>query len=386
MRNHLFLLLLSFFFFQISSAQDKIVKGTKLTILEIGSDDSYYSERATFVGSTATALADLTKKANGFYSGTLETDKGRTCFFMAVKLAVTEMPKTQSSPIKFITGTIKKGTSVYVADISSDDSYYSSRAEKVGKKGKIGSSDLSMKEDGWYAGNFTYDDGTTAYFYKVKFSNEPVAKLNSTSQESKESDTDPFGFGDLLGWSDDFSFASEKSSKTTSGERENTTGWGNAYNDKNIKEGEKVEITAISPDDSYYEDREDYIGKKGTAGDDLDFQDDEDAYGGTVKLDGGDSPYFYLVKLKKISKSNTSSSSTSTQANMPKMITKNTKIKITEVGPEDSFYAQRSEYIGKTGKVAESLNLQSDGYYSGEIYFDYGKEVYFFNIKVSIIK
>jgi hypothetical protein len=46
------------------------------------------------------------------------------------------------------------------------------------------------------------------------------------------------------------------------------------------------------------------LEEKGVAGDDLTYDASENGYGGTVKLDGGDSPYFFLVKLKKLGSKN----------------------------------------------------------------------------------
>lgn len=454
----LFFLLISFLLFSQSFAQSTIAKGSKVTILEIAKSDTYYSERGEFVGKTATTLGTLTKNSDGFYSGTLETESGRTCFFKNVKVEVNSAPKTSStttskdvfsgsiskgttlkvlevsvddsyykdrkdiegktgkadgelsssdndgfysgsvildngksyyfykaklgktststysslstlntsSSVKFVKGTIKSGTSLYVAEISSDDSYYSDRFEKVGKKGKVGKTDWTMKEDGYYSGDFTYDDGSTAYFYKAKFSKEPVKKLVKTEDDTKTStskttDDDYSLFGALF--SDD------------------NDDWSSAKNDEDIKEGDKVEVTALSTEDSYYDDKDDYIGQKGVAGDDLEFKDDEGGYTGTVKLDNGGSPYFYLVKLKKAY----SSSSSSSGSTFASTIKKNTKVKVIALDKDDSFYSSKDKYVGKSGKVADSLTHQGNGFYSGKIIFDDGTDAYFFKAKLKLL-
>lgn len=432
-------LLLSYLAFN-SFAQDKIYKGSKVSILEIDKSDTYYSERADFLGKDATALGDLTKNSNGYYSGTLEMEGGRTCFFKYVRVSkladevkstttalkgtipkgtafiITEISSDDSyykdrstilgktgvttdilttddngyisgsvktsdgssyyfykvkfakngssstsyttssttpKKVKFVTGTIAKGERLYVAEISPDDSYYSDRFEKVGARGKVDKQSMTMKEDGWYAGDFLYDDGTTAYFYKAKFSKEPVDKLAKTDEQLKAS---------------------------TSLKTDNE--WDDARNDENIKSGDKVEVTAVSTEDSYYEDKDDYLGKQGIAGD-VTYDEDAGGYGGTVKLDDGNSPYFYLVKLKKIKSGSTSSSSSSS---MPETIAKNTKVKVIDIDSDDSFYSSKSTYIGKSGKVAEGLNRQGDGLYSGKILFNDGTDAYFFKAKIQILK
>ena len=86
--KNLFYLLISFLFITQSFAQSSIAKGSKVTILEIAKGDTYYDERADFVGKSATTLGTLDKNDNGFYSGTLETESGRTCFFKNVKVEV----------------------------------------------------------------------------------------------------------------------------------------------------------------------------------------------------------------------------------------------------------------------------------------------------------
>ncbi|MFN8283619.1 MAG: hypothetical protein U0U67_10420 [Chitinophagales bacterium] len=431
-------------------AQSTIAKGSKVTILEIGKSDTYYGERADFVGTSATTLGTLNKNDNGFYSGTLETESGRTCFFKNVKVEVVnagknttfssdkqfsgtipkgtrfeilEVPvddsyyssrakiegkkgtttssmtvdtdgyttgnittdegnsyffykvrlgktnsqsvvgtysKPASKSVKFITGTIKKGTKVYVAEISPDDSYYSDRFDKVGKQGTVTKSDMTEKEDGYYAGDFTYDDGSTAYFYKAKFSKDPVDKLvkTETDKTTSNSSSDYSGWEYLFGGDDD-------------------DDWSGAKNDANIKEGDKVEITALNTEDSYYDDKDDYIGKKGVAGSDLSYDEDKGGYTGSVKLESGDKPYFYLVKLKKLS-----STKSVAATNYGEKILKGTKVKVIDIDSDDSFYDNKDTYIGKSGKVAEGLTHQGNGLYSGKIIFTDGTDAYFYKVSV----
>lgn len=468
--KRLFSLLLLSYLAVHTFAQDKLPKGTKVNILEIDNEDTYYAERVDFLGKEAIALGELTKNSNGFYSGTLELNSGRTCFFRFVKVAKLDAPKssttspkavtttnskaqlftgtipkgtpfkilevpsddsyykdraeiegktgvtketltvnsdgyvggnittsdgksyyfykvklgkngnastsTTTKPITFVTGTLKSGTTLYLAEISPDDSYYSDRFEKVGKKGKVSNGDLTMKDDGYYAGDFTYDDGSTAYFYKAKFSKEPVSKLlqtetTKTETTKKETDDDYSDLAYLFGGFD---------------MDEVDVDWDKVTNDKNIKKGDKVEVTAVDKDDSYYSERDEYIGKKGIAGDDLDYDANKNGYGGTVKLDDGNSPYFFLVKLKKVVNNSNSNRSTSSNSNLPSTIAKNTKVKVVDLGTEDSFYNNKNTYIGKTGKVADGLNLQDGVYYSGKILFDDGTDAYFFNAKIAIVK
>lgn len=170
-----------------------IPSGTRFVILEVPSDDAYFSDRKEIEGKTGTASKTYTLDKDGYTSGNVETDDGKSYYFYKVRLGKTDTKapvKSSSSTITklptFITGTIKKGTVVYVADISPDDSYYSDRYKIVGKKGKIIKDDMKMKEDGFYAGDFEYDDGSTTYFYKAKFSKDPVPALEKPSDYSDD--------------------------------------------------------------------------------------------------------------------------------------------------------------------------------------------------------
>jgi hypothetical protein len=333
-----------------------IPKGTRFVIVEVPSDDAYYSDRADIEGQTGTTKSELTLEDDGYTSGGIEIDNGKSFYFYKVKLgkststapakstgtATTKTTTTAKTP-KFITGTIKKGTTVYLAAISEDDSYYSDRFEIVGSKGKIGKNDLEMKVGEWYSGDFIYDDGSTAYFYKAKFSKEPVDKLVKTADA-----------------------------------------WDEASNDDNIKEGDNIKIIAVSPEDSYYDDRDEYEGKLGVAGDDLEYDSESGGYGGSVKLDDGSTPYFYLVKLIKI-KSVSSTVKTSSTTSSSSTIAEGKRILVTDLSSEDSFYSEKSKYIRKKGKVAEGLNEQSKGYYSGKILFDDGTDAYFYKVKVTVL-
>ncbi len=374
MKKLLSLLLLFISITSISSAQDKISKGTTIKILEIGKTDAYYSERVDFLGKDATALGELLKKSNGFYTGTIETKTGRTCFFTDVKVSINNTSSsslvssssttTVSKTPKIITGTIKSGTSVYVAEISPDDSYYSDRFTKIGSKGKVDKDDLTMKEDGYYAGSFLYDDGTTAYFYKAKFSKEPVAKLEKTDNDVNSENSTP---------------------SLNSSYVDTDSDWESAKNDDDIKEGDKVEVTALSPEDSYYEDKEDYLGKQGIAGNDLEYDSEAGGYGGSVKLDDGNSPYFYLVKLKKTQKTSYTISESKITSTTTSEIKKGTHVIVIDLDTDDSFYSSKDKYVRKKGKVADGLNQQGDGFYSGKILFDDGTDAYFFKVKVRIL-
>jgi hypothetical protein len=371
-----------------------IPKGSQFVIIEVPSDDAYYSDRADIEGQTGTTSSEMTLEDDGYTSGSVEIDNGKSYYFYKVKLgkststaptkssstATTKTTTTAKTP-KFITGTIKKGTTVYVAEISEDDSYYSDRFKMVGSKGKIGKNDLEMKENGWYSGDFSFDDGSTAYFYKVKFSKEPVDKLVKTADEetkSNNSDDDDWGY-----YFDDPTPTKDKT--VSSG---NDVSWEDASNDDNIKEGDNIKIIAVSPEDSYYDDRDEYEGKLGVAGDDLEYDSESGGYGGSVKLDRWTISLFLFSKTDKNKKRHLAQLNQVLQLNRFKSsstIAKGKRVIVTDLSSDDSFYSDKSKYIRKKGKVAEGLNEQSNGFYSGKILFDDGTDAYFYKVKVNVL-
>ncbi len=371
-----------------------IAKGEKFKVIEVPSADAYYSSRSEIEGQTGVADATLTPDESGYVGGSIKLDNGKSYYFYKVKLqsvstsnsttstanSASNSTTKGSSGIKFITGTISKGTSVYVADLSPNDSYYSNRSNYIGKKGAPNKDDLTMKSDGFYSGNFLFDDGSTAYFYKAKFSKDPVPKVSNPTESNKSSNSTSSDDDDLdwLGTDGD------------KGEKDYTE-WNKAAWDATIKSGDKVKVTAVSPEDSYYDSKEKYIGQEGVASSDVKFKGEDNGYSGTVKLNNGSSPFFYLVKLKKItsfSKSTSANSSTSKNTSEASSGTmkKGTKVMVMEVGPNDSYYSSKSNYLRKKGTVVDGLTNQGDGYYSGKILFDDGTDAYFFNVRLKVLE
>ena len=185
-----------------------------------------------------------------------------------------EITKETDAEIVYITGTIKKGTVAYVADINPGDSYFAEKADLIGQRGKVSKADLKMNVDGYYTGDFTLDNGKKCYFYRVKFSLNPVSNIASS-----ESKFNPY------------------STPTTKIKTDKD--WNDALNDKSIKMNDAVVVTAINPDDNLFAKKDEYIGLDAIAGDDLQYNTASDSYEGTLNFSNGKSIYFVLIKLKK---------------------------------------------------------------------------------------
>jgi len=93
-----------------------------------------------------------------------------------------------------------------------------------------------------------------------------------------------------------------------------------------------------------------------------------------------------LVKLKKIGgSSSVKSSSSSSSVSNSSTIAKGKRVLVTDLSSDDSFYSEKSKYIRKKGTVAQGLNEQSNGFYSGKILFDDGTDAYFYKVKVTVL-
>lgn len=358
-----------------------ISKGDKFKVIEVPSVDAYYSSRSEIEGQTGIASENLTPDESGYVGGSIKLDNGKSYYFYKVKLSVLSSGNStlKTNTPKFITGTITKGTSVYVADLSPDDSYYSNRAAYIGRKGTSSKDDLTMKSDGFYAGNFVFDDGGTAFFYKAKFSKDPVEKVanpigNTSSSGASTSDS----YDDYWGLFDD-----DKDVK------KDYTEWNKATGDATIRSGDKVKVISVSPDDSYYITKDEYVGQEGIASSDLEYKSDKKGYSGSVNLNNGGSAYFYLVKLKKItsfSKSTAPSSTSLSSSSASGSIKKGTRVMVMEIGQDDSFYSNKSDYLRKKGKVAEGLTTQGRDFCSGKIIFEDGTDAYFYKVRVKVLE
>lgn len=133
-------------YFQGSS----IPSGSKFQILDISPDDSYYSNRAEIIGKTGKTISSLDLDNEGYTSGSIKTDDGKSYYFFKVKLGKIANGRSLANS-SFITGVLNEGAKVYLVDISPEDAYYSDLSKYLGKKGTVSKGSMTMKEDGFYA-------------------------------------------------------------------------------------------------------------------------------------------------------------------------------------------------------------------------------------------
>lgn len=68
-----------------------IPKGTRFKVLEVPSDDAYYSDRDDIEGQTGTTTAELTLE-DGYTGGSLVLDNGKSYYFYKVKIGKSSTP------------------------------------------------------------------------------------------------------------------------------------------------------------------------------------------------------------------------------------------------------------------------------------------------------
>lgn len=167
-----------------------------------------------------------------------------------------------------------------------------------------------------------------------------------------------------------------------------------------VPSGTQVIITDVHPDDAYYSNKAEYIGRKGTVSgsEPLELMDSKGAYwfAGEIVFDNDDSPYFYKVSLKTpsgdvikgedapVDDYVAETATNGKGADWGSTIAPGTKFTIVALSPDDSYYDSRSTYIGQSGSVGDrELRTQHDesGYwYSGPAVLDNGGSAYFFKV------
>lgn len=174
------------------------------------------------------------------------------------------------------------GTTVYIAEISQEDAFYSDRKILIGKKCTVSESDAIPDDAGFYTTELKFEDGEKNYFFKVKLSKEPIdvnsIDFSDDKIKSDEEDED-FNLDEFL------DVPRDVTNKTD--------------NSKNIPKGTKVKVISIGEDDSYFSDSNKFVRKTGVVTDGLTLQTGE-YYSGNIKFEDGNEAYFFNVKVQKL--------------------------------------------------------------------------------------
>lgn len=239
-----------------SGALTSVSAGDSVKILQVHSQDAFYSSRSMIEGKSAVANAP-SKTEGCWWGGTITTSDGTERYFYKVALGRGSSSSSSSSTASSSTScpsgalrSVSSGQHLKIARIHPDDAYYTSKSGIEGKAGT--NTGLSKTEDCWFGGPFIQDDGTERYFYKAAFTSAPAVSAG---------DGCPAG------------------ALTSS------------------RAGQRVRVLKVHSNDAYYSTRSAYEGQSGTVVD-VHLQSGTGCFfGGTVKLDNGNEPYFYMAAL-----------------------------------------------------------------------------------------
>jgi len=338
--------------FQYLSAQSSYPVGTRVVITNLSPEDSYFESSEDYIGKTGVVIEEElspSSEGDGWYGGSIDLDdSNENPYFYAVAVELETSGATGKTSTSRNTGntatvsTIPKGTRVIIADINTEDSYFSTKEDYLGKGGVVKEEKLTTSGigEGWYSGSIDLDNSEDSpYFYAVALEIETKGSSSIKNEPIKSS--------------------GEKATAAS------------------IPVGTKVVITELSTEDSYYSDKEDYLGKSGVvSGSSLSTSaEGEGWYSGKIDLDDSEnSPYFYAVALNLKTRGPSTVKSAPVKSNEAAAtvasIPKGTHVLILDINSEDSYASSKSEHIGKEGIVGDNgLTISSvgKGWYSGGI-------------------
>ncbi len=163
-----------------------------------------------------------------------------------------------------------------------------------------------------------------------------------------------------------------------------------------IGKGAEITIVGIHSEDAYFENKEDYIGKKGVTTDNLSTYNDACYYTGAVKVEGIDEEAFFLAVKITVQKDGiivdeaddiAAVAPDEEDAVMEDEIPIGSVVKIVGIGKGDSYFDNRDEVVGITGTVKESCTKDTDEtYYAGGITSLSGKYYYFAEVDLVVLE
>lgn len=177
------------------AATTKLADGTRVKVLAIHPDDSYYQDFARITGETGKVTGDLHPQDGCWLTGGFTADNGTYYHFYKAALVPLESPAPKPAPHtgtvapdggvvggvvggtrapkaapptgqRFMGDSIPNGQRFRVVALAPDDSYYAKRATIIGRH-CTATAAMPSQGPGWYSGPTKCTDGSTPYFYKV---------------------------------------------------------------------------------------------------------------------------------------------------------------------------------------------------------------------------
>lgn len=148
---------------------DNVAGGKKVTIVDVSSDDAYYSNRLDLVGMVCTVDGDLHRNEDLWYGGGMKCPDGGKYFYKVQVASGKAKVGAAAASGGRLSGSIASGTRVTITDVSSEDAYYADRGSIIGKSCTTADA-TSDNGGGWHGGQIHCDDGESYYFYKAALS------------------------------------------------------------------------------------------------------------------------------------------------------------------------------------------------------------------------
>ena len=331
------------------AATVSLPNGSRVKILDIHSEDAYYADRASMIGVLCTLGEDSSLKDVMWHGGSVSCDNGGSYYFYkasyeaqgAAAAAVTPSAPS-AAPSGVATYPVPSGSRVKIADIHSEDAYYSTRSSVIGKTCTL-DEDSSFKDGSWHGGP-AHCDGESYYFYKAAYK--------------------------VLGGAD----SSPKPAAAPSGVA--------TYP---VPSGSRVKSADIHSEDAYYSTRSSVIGKTCTLDETSSFKDGS-WHGGPAHC-GGESYYFYKAAYTVLGDGGGGSATAAPAAaggrQIKRSIREGRRFKISDISTEDAYYNDRSGIIGKVCTAQEQSTFREPNWHGGSVSCDDGSTYYFFKAAYS---
>ena len=146
----------------------QVPAGARVKVIDIATDDAYYSDKASIVGKLCTLSEASSFKEGGWQGGQVSCDDGVSYYFYKAAYGVAGDGALADSGGRRARKSLPKGTRVKVVDVDPEDAYYSDRAGIIGKTCSL-DEDSSFKDGGWQGGPVHCTDGSDYYFYKAAY-------------------------------------------------------------------------------------------------------------------------------------------------------------------------------------------------------------------------
>jgi len=313
----------------------EIYGGTRVRVLTVSPEDHYYGTRYSIEGKVGRVDGTWPKMGEPcWFSGQIYADDGSSNYFYQAAVEILSGGAVASTcPPGANTATLSEGTRVKVLAIHSEDVYHADAARIIGTQGKV-SGDLHSNDGCWMMGGLTADDGTYYYFSKAAvevLSYEAVPVVGAACPPG--ANTAP------------------------------------------LSVGTRVKIVALHPDDAYHSDSAQIIGTIGAVADNL-RNTDGCWMGGGFNADDGN--YYSFHKAAVVLQAITPTGERFMGASIPS----GQKFRIVALHPEDAYYPDRVNILGKHCRAGDPMNKQDPGWYSGQVYCDDGTDYYFHKVGV----